>query len=319
MTPSVPIIINNQEIRQGEFREVYLNTYRLPSRTVIEIPVYVFRSATPGPKVLITSGLHGDEINGIEVVKTLLREKHFENLKKGSVIAIPIVNIVAFLNGSRELPDGKDLNRCFPGTSSGSMGSRIAYDLMTEIIPQINFGVDFHTGGKRINNYPQLRCVFSNAENLSLGKKFGAHFILNSPYREKTLRKEAGKLGKPILVYEAGESMRFNQLAVTEGVKGCLRLLKNTGMLDVAVEESKTKILSGSRWIRANVSGLFRTNKKYGSLVNKGEPIGSVSDPFGESESALYAPARGYIIGINNMPVVNEGDALIHIGIEKNA
>ena len=310
------IIINEQAISAGESKEVILNTYRLPTRTIMEIPVHVFRAKEEGPVVLLSAGLHGDEINGIEILRTLLKEKYFVNLKRGSILAMPIINIISFLSGTRDLPDGKDLNRCFPGTTSGSLGSRIAYDLMQGVMPQIDLGVDFHTGGAKINNFPQLRCSFQNERSLELGKMFGAPFIINSGYREKSMRSEAEKMGKPILVYEAGESMRFNSLAINEGVNGCLRLLKGLDMLDIEVDTVDTRLLKDSKWIRAGMSGLFRTRKKYGTFVKKEEIVGWISDPFGEMETELRSPANGYIVGINNQPVVNEGDALIHIGTE---
>jgi predicted deacylase len=310
------IIINHQIINPGETKEVNMNVYRLPTRTIMEIPVHIYRSLNDGPVLLLSAGMHGDETNGIEIIRQLLRCGHFSKLKKGSVLAMPIINIISFLNHSRELPDGKDLNRCFPGSQSGSLGSRIAYDIMKEIVPQIDLGVDFHTGGAKINNYPQVRCVFKDNRNLELAKMFGSPFILNSGYREKSFRHEASRLGKPVLVYEAGESMRFNEKAITEGVNGCLRLMRNLGMIDVELEDTETRILNDTTWVRADASGLFRTTKKYGSFIRKNEVIGSISDPYGEMEVSLTAPATGYIIGINNQPVINEGDALIHIGME---
>lgn len=312
------IKINGVYIGPGENVEVKLNEYKLPTRTVMEVPVYVFRSDEEGPTLLLMAGLHGDEINGIEIIRKLLRGNHFRNLKAGSVIAIPIVNIVSFLNGSRDLPDGRDLNRCFPGSQSGSLGSRIAYDLMHEILPQVDFGVDFHTGGSKINNYPQVRCVFEDNKNFDLAKLFGAPFTVNSSYRDKTFRKEAARHGKSILVYEAGESLRFNKLAISEGVAGCLRLMKGLGMIDDgSVQPQDTIMLRDTKWIRARASGLFRTTKKYGSYIEKNAVIGTIADPYGESELELRSPDNGYIIGINNQPVINEGDALIHIGVEK--
>jgi predicted deacylase len=310
------ILINRQIINPGESKEVNMNVYRLPTRTILEIPVHVFRAAEDGPVVLLSAGMHGDETNGIEIIRSLLRSGHFKKLKKGSVLAMPIINIISFLNHSRDLPDGKDLNRCFPGSQSGSLGSRIAYDIMHEIVPQIDLGVDFHTGGARINNFPQVRCLLKDNRNLELAKMFGAPFILNSGYREKSFRHEASKHGKSVLVYEAGESMRFNEKAITEGVNGCLRLMKNLGMIDVETEAGTTKVLNDTTWVRATSSGMFRTSHKYGSPIKKNEVIGSISDPYGEMETPLKAPETGFIIGINNQPVINEGDALIHIGME---
>lgn len=308
--------INGTIIDLGENMRVNLNVYYLPTGAKMEIPVYVFRSKKKGPTALFMAGMHGDEINGIEILRNLLKEKYFENLDRGSVIAIPIVNVVSFLNRNRELPDGRDLNRCFPGTRRGSLGSRIAYDMMHKIIPQIDFGVDFHTGGHEINNYPQVRCVFDEPKSMELAKAFGSPFILNSAYREKSLRKESAKLGKSILVYESGESNRFNSIGIKEGINGCLRLMKNLKMLDAATPKSQSITLTGSKWIRAKISGLFRTTKKFGTFVEKDQVIGTVSSPYAELDKQLIAPSDGFLIGINNKPVVNEGDALIHIGTE---
>ncbi|MEK6616200.1 MAG: succinylglutamate desuccinylase/aspartoacylase family protein [Bacteroidota bacterium] len=308
--------INGTTIGLGENVRVNLNVYYLPTGAKMEIPVYVFRSKKKGPSVLFMAGMHGDETNGIEIMRNLLREKYFENLDRGSVVAIPITNVVSFLNRSRELPDGRDLNRCFPGTRSGSLGSRIAYDLTKKILPVIDLGVDFHTGGAEINNYPQLRCVFDDEKSVEYGKAFGAPFILNSPFRDKSLRKEASKKAKPILVYEAGESFRFSTVGITEGLNGCLRLMKNLKMLNVTTPKPQSIVLHGSKWIRAKISGLFRTTKKFGTYVEKDQIIGTVSSPYADIERPLIASYNGFLIGINNKPVVNEGDALIHIGIE---
>lgn len=311
-----PIIINKREILAGQSTRVNLNVYQLPTKTVIKIPVYVYRSLVEGPVMLLLAGMHGDEINGIEIIRKLITRPDVTNPLKGSIIAIPIINIISFLNGSRELPDGRDLNRCFPGSKNGSFGSRIAFDLMNEIIPQIDFGVDFHTGGARINNHPQIRCVFNNPVNLDLAKKFSSPLILNSPFRDNTLRKEAAKKGKSILVYEGGESSRFDYHAIIEGINGCLRLMKNLGMIDSIIPDNYGVSLEKSTWVRAKISGLFHASKSNGAFVEKGEIIGMICNPYGEMEQKLTSPVSGYIIGINNLPVINQGDALIHIGTE---
>lgn len=308
--------INGITIPAGKNKKINLNVYYFATGAKLEIPVYVFRAKRKGPTVLFMAGLHGDEVNGVEIIRNLLKQKYFENLKCGSVIAIPIVNVVSFLHRKRELPDGKDLNRSFPGMKRGSLGSRIAYDIMHKIMPLIDFGVDFHTGGREINNYPQLRCLFNQPENLKLAKAFGAPFIINSKFRDKSLRKEAARMKKPILAYEAGESNRFSNTGIREGIYGSLRLLMNYEMIDTEIPLSKPIILERSKWLRSKISGLFRTTKRYGTFVRKNQIIGTVSSPYVELDKRLVSPADGYIIGINNKPVVNEGDALIHIGIE---
>ncbi len=310
------IQINGVEIKPGSNVQVSLNWYQLPTKTIIEIPVYVFRAVNPGPILLILAGMHGDEINGIEIIRKLITREDVRHPLCGSIVAIPVINTISFLYGTRDLPDGRDLNRCFPGTKAGSLGSRIAYDLMKEIIPQIDFGIDFHTGGAKINNYPQLRCVFDNQTNLDLGKKFAPPFIVNSPFRENTLRKEVSKKGKSILVFEGGESSRFDYLSINEGMNGCLQLMKHLKMIDSDLINNPTVLLNKTSWVRAKSSGMFHSSKVNGAAIHKGEIIGTIVDPYGEHQEQLIAPHNGYIIGINNQPVINQGDALMHIGVE---
>ncbi len=311
------LFINGLEIKPGNSAQVSLNWYQLPTKTIIEIPVYIYRSSHPGPTLLIQAGMHGDEINGIEIVRRLITREDVQHPLCGSIIAIPIINTVSFLYGTRDLPDGRDLNRCFPGTKSGSLGSRIAYDLMNEIIPQIDFGIDFHTGGAKINNYPQIRCVFNNETNLDLGKKFSPPLIINSAFRDNTLRKEASKKGKSILVFEGGESSRFDYHSINEGMNGCLRLMKHFKMIDLDLPNNPTVYLTKSSWVRAKSSGMFHTSKTNGAHILKGDIVGMICDPYGEHQEKLVAPHDGYIIGINNQPVINQGDALMHIGVEE--
>lgn len=312
------ITINGTEFKPGESGQANLNSYRFPTRTVIDIPVYVYRSKKKGPVVLFLAGMHGDEINGIEIIRNLIVTKSFDNLKKGSVIAIPVINIISFVYGTRSLPDGRDLNRCFPGSAGGSLGSRIAHDLMQEIIPQIDLGIDFHTGGASKSNFPQIRCAFNEPRNLELANKFSPSFIINSGLRDKTLRKEATKINKTILVYEGGESSRFDSFAIKEGIKGCKRLMQSLGMIGEKIKGEKPVIIHKTSWVRAKNSGLFHPLKKNGGLVKKNELIGTITDPYGEFETEIHAPFEGYIVGINNLPVINRGDAIIHIGNKEN-
>lgn len=312
------IKINEEKIAKGQIKQVPLNSYSLPTHNKIEIPVYVYRSLIDGPKVLLLAGMHGEELNGIEIIRRLIIRNIFNHLRCGTVITIPVINVISFLYGSRELPDGKDLNRCFPGSKNGSLGSRIAHDLMEKIIPQIDIGIDFHTGGASISNYPQLRCLFSDSINIELAEKFGAPFTINAPFREKSLRKEAARIGKHILVYEGGESSRWDEFSINEGVDGCLRLLNSLGMTHVTTPDNKTKIIHKTTWIRARHSGLFYTYKKYGAFIRKNEVVGAIADPFGEVEYKIKSPTNGYIVGLNNKPMINQGDALIHVAIENN-
>jgi uncharacterized protein len=313
----LPLTINKQVIQPGENQTVVLNAYELHTKTKIEIPVHVIHSKKKGPTLLLSAGMHGEETNGIEIIRKIISRKEVQDLKCGTLVAIPVINIVSFLYGSRDLPDGRDLNRCFPGTKNGSLGSRIAYDLMKHILPIIDFGVDFHTGGAKINNFPQLRCVFDFPDNVNLAEKFSAPLIIDSTYRDGTFRKEASKKNKPILVYEGGESMRFDYLAINEGVNGCLRLMTSYNMIDFEIPSNPSVKIKKDTWVRANNSGLFHMSVNNGAHVVEGDLLGIIFDPFGETEDKLVSPVTGYIIGINNQPVVNQGDALIHIGMEE--
>lgn len=307
------IIINGKAIDRGEKVMTKLVISKLPSGTVIEIPVYVFRSVHDGPVVLLMAGMHGDEVNGIEVMRRMLAKKMLYPLK-GTVIAVPILNIYGFLNFSRDVPDGKDVNRSFPGNKDGSLASRVAHRFMKEVMPYIDYGVDFHTGGASRTNFPQIRCVLNNPENEKLARAFGAPFILNAPYRQGSLRKEASKYGKSILVYEAGESLRFDEAGIKMAVEGTSRLLHHLGMANaVPVPATEPVICMKDIWLRAKNAGLFRTNIKCGEQVKKNQLIGTITDPYGEMEVRLNAPASGYVVGLNNMPIVNQGDALLHI------
>ena len=179
------ITINGKKVNKGEKAEVSLRIARLPTHTVIDLPVFVYRGKHDGPVLLLTAGLHGDEINGIETIRRLIVDKIVYPLA-GTVIVVPIVNVFGFIHFMRDLPDGKDLNRSFPGSEKGSLARRIAYVVMNKILPHVNYGIDFHTGGASKSNFPQIRCVFANPKNLELAKAFAAPFIIDSKLIDKT-------------------------------------------------------------------------------------------------------------------------------------
>ncbi|RJE71550.1 succinylglutamate desuccinylase/aspartoacylase family protein [Reichenbachiella sp. MSK19-1] len=311
--------IHNQEILPGETKNVIVNIARLPSHSPIEITITVSRALEDGPTVLLMGGLHGDEINGIEIVRRLI--EHDQHLPiKGTTICIPIINVYGFIHFSRYVPDGKDVNRSFPGNKNGSLAARVAYFLMKEIIPKIDYGLDFHTGGADRTNYPQVRCVMSDPKNAELAAVFAAPFSLHSAYRSRSLRWAAAKLGKKILVYEGGESSRFDQYAIEQGIKGTMRLLAHLGMRDEEAyeKEYESVLIKSSSWIRAKASGLFLTEVKSGQKVKKNQVVGYIADPFGEFKVPVKSSASGYVIGLNNNPILHQGDAVMHIGVIKN-
>ncbi|WP_347158007.1 succinylglutamate desuccinylase/aspartoacylase family protein [Pontibacter chitinilyticus] len=307
------IVINEKRIDRGEKVLTKLVLSKLPSGTVIEIPVYVFRSVHDGPVVLLMAGMHGDEVNGTEIIRRMLSKKMLYPLK-GTIIAIPILNIYGFLNFSREVPDGKDVNRSFPGNRDGSLASRVAHLFMKEIMPYVDYGLDFHTGGSSRANYPQIRCVLNDFRNEELARAFAPPFILDTAYRQGSLRKEAAKHHKSILVYETGESLRFDEKGIMIGIEGTCRVLHHLGMMPSYTPAAEETVLClKDIWVRAKNAGLWRTFVNIGLMVKKNQHIGSITDPYGEMEVRVNAPATGYVIGLNNMPVVNQGDALLHM------
>lgn len=309
------ITINGMKIAEGKHALVNLQIAKLPTHTVIDLPIYVYRGERDGPVLLISSGIHGDELNGVETVRRMITDGSIVP-DSGTVIAIPIVNVYGFLNNSRYLPDGRDLNRSFPGTKTGSLAGRIAWTLMNDVIPIVDFGVDLHTGGANVN-YPHIRCDTELEQNMELAHAFSPPFILNSPLRDGSFRKAAHRKGKTILVYEGGESLRFDEFAISECINGVLRLMDYLGMTDSgAPERNETRVIMKNTWIRAGSSGLYRPHVRGGVKVKKSQLLASITDPFGEAEIKMKARQSGYAIGLRSIPVVNKGDALINIGIE---
>lgn len=309
------IKIKEHEIGLGEQKIIRLEIARLPSGMMIEMPIHVYRSKTDGPVLLLLGGLHGDEVNGIEVIRRMMAEGVFTKINNGTIIAIPVMNIFGFLNFSRDVPDGKDVNRSFPGDSKGSLASRVAHHFSKTIIPIIDYGLDFHTGGAARSNYPQIRYAMEDKNSEILAKAFAAPYTLNSNLIPKSLRHYASKQGKPIVVYEGGESMRFDEFAIEEAMEGTDRVLRFLGMINKAYKEKESVFCTSTAWVRAQRSGLFKPFVESGESVKKDQPIGVINDPFGAYEIKVLSKSDGHIIGHNNTPVVHQGDALFHIGV----
>lgn len=313
-----PLVIRDTFLFPGQSKVVELPVGALPSGTDIAIKIHVFRGLKPGPTVLLLGGVHGDEINGIEILRRSIADGVFNRLEGGTVIAIPLLNIYGFINFSRDMPDGKDVNRAFPGIASGSLASRMAYAVSKEILPLIDFGIDFHTGGRGIYNYPQLRYSPEDEASKSIAQAFGAPLIIAGAAPAKSLRKTAQKQGIPILTYEGGENQRYDAYSLQVGTLGIRRLLQHYEMLapDKRLEPAvKSREIFKSSWLRASQAGLFRWYKPSGHFARKGEPLGVICDPHGDKkDKRIYCPKDGYIIGHVNAAVVNQGDALFHIG-----
>ncbi|MBF9222748.1 succinylglutamate desuccinylase/aspartoacylase family protein [Hymenobacter ruricola] len=314
--PAAPFHLNGLAIAPGEQVLTRLVISRLPSGTVIDVPVHVFRALEPGPTLLLMGGMHGDEVNGIETIRRLVRRELLRPLR-GSIIAIPILNIYGFLNFSRDVPDGKDVNRSFPGFPRGSLAGRVAHRFMREIMPLIDYGIDFHTGGAARANYPQVRGLLGvDPEIDALAAAFSAPFTLHAALRAGSLREAAHGLGKRVIVYETGESLRLDESGIEEAVAGTLRVMHHLGLAAEAPAPARPSIVCRRHtWLRARFAGVFRAHVENGHFVEKGQIYGSVADPYGQQSVRLESPLSGYVIGLNHMPVVNQGDALLHIAV----
>jgi len=306
--------ILNQTFAKGQNGSVKIDIADLPSGTKIDLPVHVFRSLKDGPVLLVCAGLHGDEVNGIEIVRRTLVRQFYKNLKRGSVVVMPLINIYGFINFSREVPDGKDVNRSFPGNKKGSLAAQVAYILSRTIFPQIDYAIDFHTGGRARYNYPQVRYTLGDKKSEELAIAFGAPAMLGNNVIEKSFRQEALKQGKSTLVFEGGESLRYDGFSIKVALKGIKKIMQYLKMVDGKIEDNPkpSNHFTKTSWQRAESSGLFIWEKSSGIFVKKDEILGSIHDPHNNYQLDVKAARDGYILGHNNATVVNQGDALFH-------
>lgn len=314
-----PLVILNETILPGEKRTIYMEIAKLHTATKLKIPVIIERAKLDGPTVLFSAGIHGDEINGVEIVRSIIVQKINKPLR-GTIICIPVINIFSFVNKSREFPDGRDLNRVFPGSKKGSLASQFAYHLIKDIIPHIDYAVDFHAGGASRFNAAQIRIAPHNEELKKLADVFSAPFTLYSKNIAGTFRNACEKRNVKMLLFEGGKSLDINDAIAEQGVNGAKRLLAYLNMLSpnqkLTTETEPSIYISRSSWVRAKRSGLFHDYNKIGCYVKKGFVLGTITDPFGKFEQKVKAPNDGYIINANHAPIVYQGDAIYHISNE---
>lgn len=313
--------INDHELRRGQRATIELPVPSLYTHTQLEMPVQVLRGKKSGPTLFLSAAIHGDEINGVEIIRRVLNQKALARIR-GTLIAVPVVNIFGFINQSRYLPDRRDLNRSFPGSEGGSLAARIAHLFLNDIVAHCSHGIDLHTAAIHRENFPHIRAVLDDDETKRMAAAFASPVILNSEIIDGSLRKAVEALGVNIIVYEAGEALRFNEFAIRAGVRGVVSVMREIGMLPVSKTPKKkpfTEVASESMWIRSPQSGIVRLIKPLGSWVKKDEVLGMVADPFGEQEQQALAPYDGVVIGRTNLPLVNEGEALFHIARVKGA
>lgn len=313
--PRAPFEIGTHVIPAGTRATVELPISVLSDHTPVSMSVQVIHGRRDGPTVFISAGIHGDEVIGVEIVRRLLYTSNLSKLR-GTLIIIPIVNTFGFLNHSRYLPDRRDLNRSFPGSPGGSLASRLAHLFASEVVARCDLGIDLHSAAVHRTNLPQIRVAPGNPVLTRLAHVFGAPVLLHSPLRDGSLRAAAQEMGTPVLLFEAGEGLRFDEMSVRVGVMGILRVLHNQGMIaakGVARAKTPSQFCADSKWVRAPAGGLLRTFRGDGDVVRKDDIMAAVADPFGASEHDIIAPFDGVIIGRAVMPVVNEGDALFHL------
>ena len=311
-----PLVINGLSIQPGTQCTLDLPAARLYTHTPMSIPVHVISGKKTGPRLFISAAIHGDEINGVEIIRRVLNLPSLKRLK-GTIIAVPIVNVHGLINHSRYLPDRRDLNRSFPGSDKGSLAARLAHLFMQQIVTQSTHGIDIHTGAIHRNNLPQIRANLEDPETEKLARAFGTPVIISSNVRDGSLRESAAECGVPTLLYEAGEALRFDEVSIRAGVKGIINVMRELNMLPHVRAPSKKAIepvvARATAWVRAPDSGILRAMVPLGARVKKETLLGVVTDPFGEKEIQVMAPFAGIVIGRTNLPLVNEGDALFHI------
>ncbi len=317
----VPIARRSRQIIQ-------LHAGQLYDQTNLCIPVEVVAGAESGPVLFVSSTIHGDEINGVEIVQRLSRHKELRHLR-GTLLLIPIVNVFGFNTRTRYLPDRRDLNRCFPGAANGSLASQVAHTFMGEIVANSTHGIDLHTAAVNRTNFPQIRACLDHAETKDLALAFGAPVVINANIRDGSLRQSAYEKNIPMLLYEAGEALRISQSAVRVGVSGILSVMRQISMLPARPQKTEKRplprkrvghqVARGSFWVRAPVSGIVRAKKGLGELISKGDLLALISDPSGRVQDRVVAKDEGIVVGMITMPLVNKGDAMYHIAFFSDA
>ena len=312
-----PITIGDITVEPGQRKLILLPVTVLYTSNPVEMPVHVICGKKAGPTLFISAAIHGDELNGIEIIRRLLKSSALRHLR-GTLIAVPIVNVFGVLNHSRYLPDRRDLNRSFPGSEQGSLTARLAHLFMSEIVAKCTHGIDLHTGALHRDNLPQIRAHMDDPETARLAAAFGVPVLLNSVLRDGSLREAADESGIKMLLYEGGEALRFDEVSIRVGVAGILNVLRELGMLAARHKRRNASkngaiIARSSSWVRAPQGGIFRAFVGLGEQVEKNTLLGMVSDPMGVEEEPILSVNGGIVIGRTNLPLVNEGDALFHI------
>ena len=309
-----PFEIGGRSIKPGTRQTISLPMSLLSDHTPMKIPIHVVHGRREGPRLFVSAAIHGDELNGVEIIRRLLKSSKLSKLC-GTLIAVPIVNVFGFMANSRYLPDRRDLNRSFPGNSKGSLTAQLAHLFMKEVVSRCTHGIDLHTGAIHRKNLPHIRADISDPAMESLAQAFSAPLILHSNLRDGSLRLAATEMKIPTMLYEAGEALRFDEVSIRIGVRGIIRVMQALEMLGRSESRPSSNCVTAqsSIWVRAPTGGILRTHLRTGARIHAGDKLGAIADPFGESETMVEAKDNGTLIGRSILPVVNQGDALFHI------
>ncbi len=314
--------ISGVTIKSGERKRIKIPIARLFDYTEMSMPIEVVCGRKEGPTLFVSAAIHGDEINGVDIIKRLLASRRIGPTMRGTLIAIPIVNVFGFNRNTRYLPDRRDLNRCFPGFEGGSMGAQFAHLFMREIVQKSTHGIDLHTGAVHRSNLPHIRACLDNPETKRLAHAFGVSVAIDSAIRDGSLRQAANEKGIPMLLFEGGEALRFEETVIQTGLKGIFSVMESIGMLSAKMHLMPKKdvyVAHSSHWMRAPQSGCLRFKRKIGDRVKEGDLLGEITNPYGDEKLNVRTTKSGIIIGKTMIPLVNKGDALFHIATFEDA
>jgi len=309
-----PFLLAGNAAKPGTRSRVQIPLPDLPNGAPISLPVKVFHGVEEGPVVWISAAVHGDEINGVDIVRRIVPALE-PTFMRGTVLVVPIVDVYGFNRGSRYLPDRRDLNRSFPGSARGSLASRVAHRFRVSIVERCDAGIDLHSAAVGRINLPQVRGVLKDPLFAELAHAFGAHVTMNSRTIDGSMRKLATTRGIPYLLFEGGAANQFDGLSTDVGAAGCLRALEHLGVIDDAPpRDIEPIVVAKGSWIRAPRSGVIEMQTYLGAMVTKGDVIAHISDTFGDDAAPIKASADGIVVGLAQNPLVHGGDAMVHIG-----
>jgi len=315
-----PLQICNATIEPGEYLTLALPIPLLYTCAPMYIPIHVMHGKKPGPCLLVCAAIYGDELNSIEIIQRLLSKANALKRLKGTLIAIPVINVYGLINRSRLLPDSRDLNQSFPGSETGSLAARLAHIFATEILSKATHCIDLHSGQINRNYFPQIHANLYKPGVEEMAKAFPVPVIIDTSGKQKagSLYQTAQDNNIPVVVYTAGEALRFDESAIRVGLKGIINVMRELGMLRKPsrkkIKHMEPLVSRSSTWIKSPKSGINQSLKKIGDQIEEGDCLSMIIDPFGsKQEYKVLAPQSGIIIGLNDLPLVNEGEPLFQV------